>query len=180
MIWGSKKLKDYISNGGVTNTYDGCVNPASINLRLGDSWARLPVNDEDGPITITLGDEVAYKNYMANSFVLFPGEFILATTMECVDIPVDVASFVQGRSSIGRIGLSVQNAGFVDPGFKGHITLELKNDGPVPIQLLAGYPVAQLIIMDAEDVEDGYSGKYQNQVRATGSRMHLDKVKVGA
>ena len=103
-----------------------------------------------------------------------PGKFILATTMEYVEVPKDAAVFVQGRSSIGRAGLTVQNAGFVDPGFPGCITLELKNDAPYPIILVPEYPVAQLVYMDASDVEEGYSGKYCGQVEATGSRMYLD------
>ena len=111
--------------------------------------------------------------------VLYPGEFMLATTKEWISVPVTAAAFVQGRSSIGRASLSVQNAGFVDPGFRGHITLELKNDGPVPIVLTPGYPVTQLVYMDAEEVEEGYDGKYNNQVDATGSLMSLDIYKPG-
>ena len=89
-------------------------------------------------------------------------------------MPVKAAAFVQGRSSIGRAGLTVQNAGFVDPGFSGHITLELKNDSPCIIVLFPGYPVTQLVYMDAEDVSRPYTGKYNGQVEATGSRMQLD------
>lgn len=171
MIWGRLALMKFISDGCICDAYSGAINPASINLRLGDSWA-VPKSVKG---IIQLGDKVEYDFYKEKSFVLRPGEFILATTIEHVDIPEDAAAFVQGRSSIGRACLSVQNAGYVDPGFKGHITLELKNDGPNCIRLLSGYPVAQLIVMDAKHVCGGYNGKYQGQVDATGSRMDLDK-----
>ena len=131
-----------------------------------------------GKQTVRLGDDVAYTEYYlmdeGGSMTIGPGDFILATTKEWVDIPVTAAAFVQGRSSIGRAGLSVQNAGFVDPGFNGHITLELKNDAPYYIELIPGYPVAQLVYMNAADVSRGYSGKYIGQIKATGSRMHMD------
>jgi dCTP deaminase len=92
-------------------------------------------------------------------------------------MPDRVAAFVQGRSSIGRIGLTVQNAGFVDPGFTGHITLELVNESPVTIYLKPGYPVAQLVFFDVSPVNDPYHGKYNGQEEATGSRMFMDKQK---
>ena len=178
MIWGSGKLKKLIAEGKIRNTYDGCVNPASVNVRLGHSYL-VPVGNKDSrTYEVALGDEIEY--YMIDVYksggriYMEPGKFILATTMEYVEVPKDAAVFVQGRSSIGRAGLTVQNAGFVDPGFPGCITLELKNDAPYPIVLVPGYPVAQLVYMDASDVEEGYSGKYCGQVEATGSRMYLD------
>lgn len=125
----------------------------------------------------TLGDEVEYTRREVKSgdaFVLHPGHFVLATTIEEVDLPSDLAAFVQGRSSIGRAGLSIQNAGFVDPGFFGHITLELKNDGPYPIRLAPGYRVGQLVFIECTRVSEPYDGKYNGQVEATGSRMHMD------
>lgn len=171
MIWGDSKLKEFISQGYVEYAYGGCVNPASINLRLGHTW--LVPKHVDG--VIQLGDKVEYNQYDSKSFIIRPGEFILATTMEIVNISKDAAAFVQGRSSIGRAGLSVQNAGFVDPGFSGAITLEIKNDSPNCVRLMSGYPVVQLIIMDAEDVMEIYDGKYQGQTVAVGSRMQYDK-----
>lgn len=171
MIWGNEKLKNYISNGGIENAYGGCVNPASVNLRLGNSFL-IPIKNLAG---VVLGEEVHYDEYVSDEFWIEPGAFVLATTLEKIYVPIDAAAFVQGRSSIGRIGLSVQNAGFVDPGFYGHITLELKNDSPNGILLMKGYPVVQLVFMDAKDVTEKYHGKYNGQVMATGSRMQLDK-----
>ena len=172
MIWGDTKLKELIELSMIQNTVDRCMNPASINLRLGDSFIKHAPGR-----TVKLGGDIEYLPVMKQSdgsTLIMPGEFMLATTIECVTVPLTCAAFVQGRSSIGRIGLMVQNAGFVDPGFSGHITLELKNDSPCAIALTPGYPVAQLIFMDAEGVSKGYNGKYQGQIEATGSRMYLD------
>lgn len=177
MIWGDRRLKDLLNSGMITNGDENLVNPASINLRLGDSFIK-PIPHE----YVELGGEMKYmpvmKEYRNGTTLIMPGDFMLATTMEHVSVPLNCAAFVQGRSSIGRIGLMVQNAGFVDPGFNGHITLELKNDSPCAIALKPGYPVAQLIFMDAMDVSKGYNGKYQNQVEATGSRMFMDGISI--
>lgn len=174
MIWGDKKFKMLVDAGMITNTYNGAINPASINLRLGHTFLR-PVDDQ----ILTLGEEMRYRRYEradGNVIRIDPGVFMLATTLEYIEVPKSAAAFVQGRSSIGRAGLTVQNAGFVDPGFRGHITLELKNDSPCPILLYPGYPVTQLVFMDAVDVTEGYQGKYLGQTEATGSRMHLDNI----
>ena len=175
MIWGDKKLEMLVHNGLIQDTYDGAINPASINVRLGNSFL-VPCVPEAG-YCVKLGEEVRYQAFDISdigSFEIGPGEFVLVNTMEWINVPANAAAFVQGRSSIGRAGLSVQNAGFVDPGFKGTITLELKNDAPYTIELVPGYPVAQLIYMDAKDVSHPYAGKYLNQRLATGSRMSLD------
>lgn len=151
------------------------INPASINLRLGRTFL-IPKRKEE---CIHLGDEVEYERFeLANEdeFVLNPGQFALATTEEEVNLPGNIAAFVQGRSSIGRIGLTTQNAGFVDPGFHGHITLELVNENPNPIALRCGYPVVQLVFFETYSVSHPYDGKYNGQIEATGSRMYLDKV----
>lgn len=159
----------------VTDVPDSQINPASLNLTLGDTFLvpKLKKND-----VVNLGDQVDYHRFKADrqlGFPINPGEFILATTQERVNIPSDVAAFVQGRSSIGRIGLTTQNAGFVDPGFHGHITLELVNESPNTIMLTPGYPVAQLVFFECSAVENPYRGKYNDQVEATGSRMYRDK-----
>jgi len=90
--------------------------------------------------------------------------------------PIPVSGYVQGRSSIGRSGLCTQNAGFIDPGFRGHITLEIKNDSPAPILLIPGYRVAQFVFHFSLGVSRPYSGKYNDQCAATGSRMYLDHI----
>lgn len=178
MIYGDSFIHEMIEQGYIENASSEQVGPASLDLRLGDSFLCLEEDWEFSQI-IYLGDEPGYEpmkpGYEMHR-VLKPHGFCLATTVEKVNLPKDIAAFVQGRSSIGRAGLSVQNAGFVDPGFTGHITLELKNETDFPIVLIPGYPVAQLVFMEAVGVEHPYTGKYNGQVEATGSRMHLDAI----
>lgn len=172
MIWGDVRIKDAMSRGLIEGAEVENIGPASLDLRLGDTFL-VP----KGP-GIVLGEMVEYDRYCMRDGrfkTIRPGEFMLATTMECIHVPCDAAAFVQGRSSIGRIGLTVQNAGFVDPGFHGHITLELVNESSSTIWLKPGYRVAQLVFMDANGVTFGYKGKYNGQCEATGSRMWQDR-----
>ena len=172
-IWGDTHIRKMLEDGLITNSDERFINPASINLRLGDSFIR-PLKDR----CVELGSKMEYEAVPTlddGTVFIRPGEFMLATTMEYIEVPTISAAFVQGRSSIGRIGLTIQNAGFVDPGFRGHITLELKNDSPCYIILKPGYPVAQLVFISADGVSRGYSGKYNDQVEATGSRMYMDE-----
>lgn len=174
MVLGDSAIRKMAALGQIQNAEDRQVGPASLDLRLGRSF-KVPKRGQ----VIGLGDAVHYRDFTVNeggAFVLEPHEFCLATTMECVELPVWMAGFVQGRSSIGRAGLSTQNAGFVDPGFHGHITLELKNETDCRIVMRPGYPVAQLVFMEASGVEHRYNGKYNGQVEATESRMYMDEV----
>ena len=96
------------------------IQPASVDIRLGDTFGIV----EDTPSGIVgLEDEIAYKTIRTDRYILLPGQFVLATTMEYVRLGADLTAFVEGRSSLGRMGLFVQNAGWVDPGFEGEITL---------------------------------------------------------
>lgn len=173
MIYGDRSILALLEQGAIIGAEKSQVNPASINIRLGRTFLIMPQKDK----VVRLGGTVRYEPYEIRSneaLTIMPGAFVLATTIECVNLNGDLAAFVQGRSSIGRIGLSVQNAGFVDPGFHGHITLELKNESLNPIELLYGYPVAQLVFFGTTPVDKPYDGKYNGQVEATGSRMYLD------
>lgn len=178
MIFSDQKLAKLVEDQYIRRTYEGAINPASINIRLGNTFLKLA----DSILCIDLGKHVEYDRYEVSdtqSIHIKPGEFMLATTKEWIKVPKNCAAFVQGRSSIGRIGLMVQNAGFVDPGFKGHITLELKNDSNRTIILKPGYPIAQLVYMESYGVLKPYSGKYVGQIEATGSRMQNDILKPG-
>lgn len=172
MILSDKKLREYIERGELVFPCNvSQINPASVNLTLGSTFL-VPLSISR---PIKLGEKIEYMRYEKEEFLLRPGEFALATTREYIDVPDNLAAFVQGRSSIGRIGLTTQNAGFVDPGFHGHITLELVNESPNTIVLTPGYPVAQLVFFECCPVERPYAGKYNDQVEATGSRMYLDR-----
>lgn len=176
MILSDKRIRALIENDKLVDPVkDSQINPASVNLTLGDTFLIPRVKHYCHTV---LGSEVEYRRFKSTEggFPIDPGEFVLATTQEHVSIPSNVAAFVQGRSSIGRIGLTTQNAGFVDPGFHGHITLELVNESPNTIILTPGYPVAQLVFFECYPVERPYNGKYNGQVEATGSRMYKDEV----
>lgn len=92
-----------------------------------------------------------YKTITSDTYILLPNQFVLATTMEYFDLPNDLTAFVEGRSSLGRMGLFIQNAGWVDPGFKGEITLELYNANRCAIELKAGRRVGQLVFAKMDD-----------------------------
>ena len=134
------------------------VQPASVDIRLGDTFSI--VEDLSTGI-ITLKDEVRYKTINTDTYILLPGQFVLATTMEYVSLPDNLTAFVEGRSSLGRLGLFIQNAGWVDPGFQGEITLELFNANRCAIELKAGRRVGQLVFAEMDDIAmKPYNGKY--------------------
>lgn len=148
------------------------IQPASVDLRLGTHF--LKVDENDLPY-IDLEKPAKYISFEREELILPPHSFILATTREYVKLPKHVTAFVEGRSSIGRLGLFIQNAGWVDPGFEGEITLELYNANQLPIKLKAGRRICQLVFaqMDQEAYFP-YKGKYQGQRKATGSRVYHD------
>lgn len=175
MILSDKTILEMIEAGTlkISPLEEGQVQPASVDIRLGNTFSIV----EDSPSgIITLENEIKYKTITTDTYILLPNQFVLATTMEYFDLPNDLTAFVEGRSSLGRMGLFIQNAGWVDPGFKGKITLELYNANRCAIELKAGRRVGQLVFakMDGEALNP-YNGKYQGQTGATGSRVFMDK-----
>ena len=148
--------------------------PASVDLRLGDHFLSI---DEHVNGILSLDKPAKYREIIPqnNSIILPPRSFLLATTKETIALPNHLTAFVEGRSSIGRLGLFIQNAGWVDPGFKGQITLELFNANSLPIELTVGRRICQLVIAEVNEEADGYTGKYLNQKGATQSRIFNDK-----
>jgi dCTP deaminase len=132
MILSDKTLKGMIATGElvVTPIDEKSIQPASIDCRLGDHFLLVEDNQMD---IITLDAEIKYREITSDSITIPPHSFLLATTQEYVEVPNTLTAFVEGRSSIGRIGLFIQNAGWVDPGFKGRITLELYNAGSLQL-----------------------------------------------
>jgi dCTP deaminase len=158
---------------------DTMVQPASIDLRLGSSF-RVFHNHRIGAIDLAdppknLTEHVEIDD--GESFVIHPGEFVLGRTQEHVELPDDVVARIEGKSSLGRLGLIVHaTAGFVDPGFKGTLTLEITNLTRVPIILWPGKPIAQLSFMALDQPAERPYGHpdlgshYHGQVEATESR----------
>jgi dCTP deaminase len=147
------------------------VNPASIDLHLGPDLL-LETVDEAGP-GFTLY-QLAELHSEADPFLLQPGQFILAATAEQVDLHDDLSGQVQLKSSVARQGLEHLMAGWIDPGFRGTITLELHNSRQHrPVRLWAGMPVVQLVLLLMHDrPRQSYreTGRYNGQVLPTASR----------
>jgi dCTP deaminase len=155
------------------------VQPASVDLRLGDSFRvfhnfRVESIDLAAPPT-NLTEHVTVAD--GESFVIHPGEFVLGRTAEWVELPDDVVARIEGKSSLGRLGLIVHaTAGFVDPGWRGTLTLEITNLTRVPIVLWPGKPIAQLSFMTLDAPAERPYGHpelgshYHGQVEATESR----------
>jgi dCTP deaminase len=149
------------------------IQPASIDLRLSDHFLKVNENSLE---VIRLDSELQYEELNQREIVIPPHSFLLATTREYIRLPNDLTAFVEGRSSIGRIGLFIQNAGWVDPGFEGTITLELYNANRLPIRLQEGRRICQLVFARMDQMADRpYQGKYQFQQRATGSRINREQ-----
>ena len=155
------------------------IQPASVDLRLGDSF-RVFNNHKVTAIDLreppeNLTEEVIVPE--GEAFVIHPGEFCLARTLEWVEIPDDIVARIEGKSSLGRLGLIVHaTAGFCDPGWKGTLTLELNNLTRIPIKLWPGLLIAQLSFMTLDSAaerpygSDGLGSHYQGQRAATASR----------
>ena len=148
------------------------IQPASVDLRLSNHFLKV---DENSVESITLDRPLSYIQIKREQIVIPPQTFLLAVTREFIRLPANITAFVEGRSSIGRIGLFIQNAGWVDPGFAGTITLELFNANRLPIRLDAGRRICQIVFarMDSP-ASRPYAGKYQNQREAVGSRVFQD------
>jgi dCTP deaminase len=148
------------------------IQPASVDIRLENTFTII---EDAYSRVIELSGELRYKTIQSEKYLLMPGQFVLATTMEYFKLPNNMTAFVEGRSSIGRLGLFIQNAGWVDPGFEGEITLELFNANRCAIELQAGRRIGQLVFAQLDaNADRPYRGKYQGQKGATGSRIYLD------
>lgn len=150
------------------------VGPCSADLTLGDEFAILGY--DNGAIDTKEVKYLKYNEMKSECYIIEPHEFVLATTSEILEVPSNMCAYVEGRSSLGRLGLMVQNAGFIDSGFNGQITLELYNQNRLPIKIYAGMRVCQVVFMKLDQKTDSpYSGKYVNQQGTTTSRYEGKK-----
>ena len=177
MILSGKTINSKIKKGDlIIDPFDKIsVQPASIDLRIGSHF--LTIDENQNPF-LTLDKQARYRDIHVEkegSIIIQPQSFLLATTVEYIELPPSLTAFVEGRSSIGRLGLFIQNAGWVDPGFKVHITLELFNANQAPIELPVGRRVCQLVIAEVDQEAKPYVGKYNGQQKATASRVYLDR-----
>lgn len=160
---------------------EAMVQPASVDIRL-DRFFRTFENHRYQFIDPRQNQEDMTRMVEVSSdeaFVLHPGEFVLGSTFEVVTLPDDIAARVEGKSSLGRLGLLTHaTAGFVDPGFSGHITLELSNVSNLPVTLWPGMKIGQLCFIKMSSASEHpygssvYGSRYQNQRGPTPSRSY--------
>ena len=161
------------------------VQPASVDVRLGREFlefqrANIPCihPNSENEVSEYVEETVVEEG---DEFILHPGDFVLGTTHERVEIPPDLVAQVEGRSSLGRLAIVVHaTAGFIDPGFRGHITLELSNLGSAPVALNPGMRISQLVFTELKTPADRPYGsargsKYQDQAGPEASRIRGDR-----
>ena len=162
---------------------DAMLQPSSVDVRL-DRFFRVFENHKYSVIDPAaeqpdLTKAVELKG--DEEFILHPGEFVLASTYEVITLPDDVAGRLEGKSSLGRLGLLTHStAGFIDPGFSGHITLELSNVANLPVKLYPGMKIGQLCLFRLSSPAENpygsskYGSRYQNQRGPTASKSWLN------
>jgi dCTP deaminase len=183
MLMSDRDIRASIEAGqiGLEPLEMGLLQPSSIDVRL-DRFFRLFDNHKYAFIDpAEQQDELTrfIEVDSAEPFILHPGEFVLGSTYEFVTLPDDVAARLEGKSSLGRLGLLTHStAGFVDPGFKGHVTLELSNVATLPIKLWPGMKIGQLCFFKLTSPSEHpygsekYSSRYQGQRGPTASRSY--------
>jgi dCTP deaminase len=178
-------IRSYVASGRVRlKPWDPeMVQPSSVDIHL-DRFFRL-FDNHKYPVVDPAADQPELTRLIEVSadgeFVLHPGEFVLGATYERVTLADDVAARLEGKSSLGRLGLLTHStAGFIDPGFSGHVTLELSNTATLPIKLYPGMKVGQLCFFQlSSPAERPYGAgamgsRYQGQRGPTASRSHLN------
>ncbi len=181
MLLSDRDIKAEVGSGRVRlEPYDeAMVQPSSIDVRL-DRFFRL-FDNHKYPYIDPAQDQPDLTRLVeverSESFVLHPGEFVLGSSYEVVSLPDDIAARLEGKSSLGRLGLLTHStAGFVDPGFTGHVTLELSNVATLPIMLWPGMKIGQLCFFRLSSAAESpygsekYGSRYQGQRGPTASR----------
>ncbi len=184
MLLSDRDLKKALADGrlGLEPYDEALVQPSSIDIRL-DRYFRVFANhrythidpavaqDDLTELVETAGEE---------PFILHPGEFVLGSTLEVISLADDLAARLEGKSSLGRLGLLTHStAGFIDPGFSGHVTLELSNVANLPIKLYPGMKIGQICVLPLSSPADHpygssvYGSRYQDQRGPTPSRSYL-------
>ncbi|QBF44945.1 dCTP deaminase [Janibacter limosus] len=181
MLLSDRDIRAEIDGGRVAlEPWDpAMVQPSSVDVRM-DKYFRL-FDNHKYPVIDPAADQPDLTRLIEvepdEGFVLHPGEFVLGSTLETVTLPDDLAARVEGKSSLGRLGLLTHaTAGFVDPGFSGHVTLELSNVATLPIRLWPGMKIGQLCFFRLSSPAEhpygsaAYGSHYQGQRGPTASR----------
>ena len=175
---------------GVEPFDEAMIQPSSVDVRL-DKFFRVFENHKYSVIDPSTEQAELTREVIAEGdepFILHPGEFVLASTYEVITLPDDIAGRLEGKSSLGRLGLLTHStAGFIDPGFSGHITLELSNVANLPVKLFPGMKIGQLCLIKLSSPaehpygSEKYGSRYQGQRGPTASRsfknFHRSQIK---
>ena len=162
---------------------ESMIQPSSVDVRL-DKYFRVFENHKYSVIDPSIEQAELTREVVAEGsepFILHPGEFVLASTFEVITLPNDIAGRLEGKSSLGRLGLLTHStAGFIDPGFSGHITLELSNVANLPVKLFPGMKIGQLCLIKLSSPaehpygSEKYGSRYQGQRGPTASRSFIN------
>lgn len=185
MIFSDRSIKEAVAAGRIViDPYrEDMVQPSSIDLRCADEFRvfenhRYPVIDPKSDQPQLTQSVTASAD---EPFILHPGEFVLGSTLEIVGLADDIVARLEGKSSLGRLGLLIHStAGFIDPGFKGQVTLELSNVANLPIAIYPGMKIGQVSFYQLSTPAEnpygsaGAGSKYQGQSGPTPSRVHRD------
>lgn len=174
MILSDKEIKEMIVSGelSISPFDDSQIQPAGVDFTLGNTFGRLVTSESE---IILPGRMPKYEMITANRYLLDPGEFILASTREYFRFPHNLVAMIGGRSSYSRLGLFVQNTGWISPGFHGELTIELYNAGKAAVVVESGERLGQLLFAKTgKPAESPYNGKYQGQTDVTGSMAYKD------
>jgi dCTP deaminase len=181
MILVDWQLLDRIARGYIKiDPYDPkLVQPNSVDIRLGNHFVwYTPGSEVIDPYN---QDSVcsSVEEIHTDTFVLNPGQFVLAETREYIELPDNIVATIEGKSSIARLGITLhQTGGWIDAGFRGTITLEMANVNSRPVKVYAGMPIGQLVFYTTERAENPYyrkgDAKYLDQRQATLSRYHAN------
>ncbi|MDY6906652.1 MAG: dCTP deaminase [Chloroflexota bacterium] len=186
MVLSDRTIKEEIARGRIIiDPLDpACIQPASVDVRLDrkilvfKTW-RYPFYIDVKQCMDDINEMLEIDE--ETPFFLQPGEFVLASTLENIELPDDIVGRLEGKSSLGRIGLLIHStAGYVDPGWRGNLTLELSNVAKLPITLYYGMKIGQLSFLrltsPAERLygADGLGSKYQGQREPTATKFYRD------
>ena len=185
MLLSDRDIKVEIESGrvAVEPFEPAMIQPSSVDVRL-DKFFRVFENHRYEVIDPAKEQPELTREIIAEDgepFILHPGEFVLASTYEVITLPDDIAGRLEGKSSLGRLGLLTHStAGFIDPGFSGHITLELSNVANLPVKLYPGMKIGQLCLIKLSSAAEHpygsaiYSSRYQGQRGPTPSRSFMN------
>ena len=185
MLLSDRDIRSEIQSGRVAvEPFDeAMIQPSSVDVRL-DKFFRVFENHKYSVIDPSIEQAELTREVIVEPnehFILHPGEFVLASTYEIITLPDDIAGRLEGKSSLGRLGLLTHStAGFIDPGFSGHITLELSNVANLPVKLFPGMKIGQLCLIKLSSPAEHpygsavYASRYQGQRGPTASRSWIN------